>query len=59
MYNEIVFLVTPLHIVMYVSKFLRMKPLVNQNKKIHVEKVWEKQGKVHLWISRIVDDYNY
>ena len=32
---------------------------MNQKNKRHVDKVWGKCGKVHVWITRIVDDYNH
>ena len=48
--NGLVFLVTTVHTVMDVSKFLKRWPRVNQRNKKHVEKVWGKQGKVHVCI---------
>ena len=57
MNNILFFLVTIVHNVMDVSKRLRMMPRVNQKNKTHMEKVWGKQGKVHVYITKIVDYY--
>ena len=57
MENGLVLLVMKLNTVMDVSKFLMRGPRLNQKNEIHVDKVWGKQVKDHVWIPRIVDDY--
>ena len=44
---------------MDVKKCLNRIPRVNQKNKRHVDKIWGKCGKVHVWIRRIMDDYNH
>ena len=55
----LLFLVRTVHNGMYVLKCLRRIPIVNQNNKIHVGKFWWKQGKDHVYIMQIVDDYTH
>ena len=57
-YNGIILLIMTVQTVMDVSKFLSRRPRVNQKNKIHMRKFWGKQGKVNVWIPKIVDDYN-
>ena len=58
MENGLVLLATAVHTVIGVLTCCRRRPRVNQKNKIHVDKLWEKQGKVHVWIPQIVDFTN-
>ena len=58
MENGLVLLATAVHTVIGVLTCCRRRPRVNQKNKIHMRKFWGKQGKVNVWIPKIVDDYN-
>ena len=57
--NGMVFNVSTVHKADQIIERCRGRPRKTLKNKAHVDKRWGQQGKVDIWIPKLIDDYNH
>ena len=57
--NGMVFCVSTVHKAGQIIERCRRRPRKTLKNKAHVDRIWGQQGKVDIWIPKLIDDYNH